>query len=168
MKFKRPNHVTVVAYLALFAALATGGAYAAGKIGSGDIAKNAVKSKHIGKGQVKAADIRTGAVKPRAIAWVFGGADPEFDSQVPKRGFTQVTSGATGAYCLTPSAASGLDPESDPPIITIEYGHSSGNSFTSEWDQGVGDCPDGTYQINTNASDTTNATNDAAFVVIVP
>jgi hypothetical protein len=53
----RAKHGTVVAYLALFAALATGGAYAADKIGSNDIAKNAVKSKHIKKGQVKESDI---------------------------------------------------------------------------------------------------------------
>jgi hypothetical protein len=53
----RGNHGTVVAYLALFAALATGGAYAAGEIGSNDIAKNAVKSKHIKKGQVKESDV---------------------------------------------------------------------------------------------------------------
>jgi hypothetical protein len=53
----RAKHSTVVAYLALVAALATGGAYAADKIGSNDIAKNAVKSKHIAKGQVKQSDV---------------------------------------------------------------------------------------------------------------
>lgn len=47
----------VVAYLALFAALGTGTAYAAEKITSKDIAPNAVKAKHIKNGQVKGADV---------------------------------------------------------------------------------------------------------------
>lgn len=53
----------VASGLALFVALATGGAYAAGNlIGSGDIAKDAIKSKHIGKGQVKSSDLADDAV----------------------------------------------------------------------------------------------------------
>jgi hypothetical protein len=59
----------VAAGLALFVALATGGAYAAGElIGSKDIAKNAVKSKHIGKGQVKGKDLAHGAVTSASVA----------------------------------------------------------------------------------------------------
>lgn len=46
----------VVGYLALFVALGGTGAWAADKITSKDIAKNAVRSKHIKAGQVKAAD----------------------------------------------------------------------------------------------------------------
>jgi CxxC motif-containing protein len=46
----------VIAYLALFVALGAGGAWAADKITSKDIAKNAVRSKHIKDGQVKAKD----------------------------------------------------------------------------------------------------------------
>lgn len=49
----------VVAYMALLVALG-GTAYAAEKIGSGDIKRNAVKSKHVGKGQVKSSDIKDG------------------------------------------------------------------------------------------------------------
>ena len=48
----------VVAYLALFLALGGVGAYAADKVTSKDIAKNAVKSKHI-----KASAVKTGDVK---------------------------------------------------------------------------------------------------------
>jgi hypothetical protein len=40
----RPSHATVVAYLALFIALATGSAVAAKKIGSGQLKKNAVNA----------------------------------------------------------------------------------------------------------------------------
>lgn len=63
-----PSHSTVAAYLALFVALATGGAYAAKLIGPKDIAKNAVKSKHIGKGQVKRADLAANAVTSPTVA----------------------------------------------------------------------------------------------------
>jgi hypothetical protein len=47
----------IVAYLALFVAL-SGTAYAAGKIGSRDIRKGAVKSKQIGDNRVRSKDIR--------------------------------------------------------------------------------------------------------------
>ena len=53
---KRPSHATIVSYLALFVALGGTGAWAAGKVGSGDIAPNAVRSKHIRDGQVKSRD----------------------------------------------------------------------------------------------------------------
>jgi hypothetical protein len=58
----------LVGYLALFIALGLGSAYAADKIGSKDIAKNAVKSKHIAKEQVKTSDLARGAVKSPTVA----------------------------------------------------------------------------------------------------
>lgn len=56
---RRPGHSTVVAYVALFVALA-GGAYAATKIGSGDIKRDAVRAKHIKDGQVGEAELANG------------------------------------------------------------------------------------------------------------
>jgi len=47
VRIRRPGHATVAAYLALVVALGTGGAWAAGKIKAKDIAKNAVRTKHI-------------------------------------------------------------------------------------------------------------------------
>jgi hypothetical protein len=47
VKLRTPTHTTVVAYLALFAALATGGAYAADKITSPEIANNTIRSKDL-------------------------------------------------------------------------------------------------------------------------
>lgn len=64
----RPTYAGVASTLALVLALGMGGAYAASKVGSKDIAKNAVKSKHIQDGQVKAPDLRAGAVKEGKIA----------------------------------------------------------------------------------------------------
>jgi hypothetical protein len=46
-KPRRLSYANVTATIALVAALGMGGAYAADKIGSKDIGKNAVKSKHI-------------------------------------------------------------------------------------------------------------------------
>ena len=50
----------VVAYLALFLALGGVGAYAADKITSKDIAKNAVKSKHVKNDNLKSKDVKDG------------------------------------------------------------------------------------------------------------
>lgn len=47
VRIRRPGHATVAAYLALVVALGTGGAWAAGKITAKDIAKNAVRTKHV-------------------------------------------------------------------------------------------------------------------------
>src|SRR3954451_10820647 len=58
----RPSHGTVVAYVALFMALATGGAWAAGTIGPRDIKDNAIHSRHIKKNAVKTKKIAKGAV----------------------------------------------------------------------------------------------------------
>ena len=51
-----------IAYVALFVALGGTGAYAADRIGSSQIAKNAVAAKHIKDGQVKSADVRDGSL----------------------------------------------------------------------------------------------------------
>jgi len=58
----------VVAYLALFVALCTGSAYAADQITSKDIARNAVKAKHIKDGQVRGAELGAAAVSGDKVA----------------------------------------------------------------------------------------------------
>jgi len=63
---RRVTYANVMSTIAVFAVLAGGGAYAASKIGPGDIAKNAVRAKHVKKKQVRAKHIRNGAVtKPK-------------------------------------------------------------------------------------------------------
>lgn len=61
-RLRRPTHGTVVAYLALFAALGTGGAWAAATVGPKDIQRNAVHSRHIKRNAVKTNKIAQGAV----------------------------------------------------------------------------------------------------------
>ncbi|MGH2954395.1 MAG: hypothetical protein ACRDK9_10335 [Solirubrobacterales bacterium] len=68
MKLRTPSHTTVVAYLALFAALATGGAYAADKIKSADIANNTIKSKDLkNRKAVKGKDVKRDSLGGAAI-----------------------------------------------------------------------------------------------------
>jgi hypothetical protein len=59
---------SIVGYVALFIALGLGSAYAADKIGSKDIAKNAVKAKHIAKGQVKTPKVANGAISDAKLS----------------------------------------------------------------------------------------------------
>lgn len=56
-----------VGYLALFVAL-SGTAWAAHRIGAGDIKRNAVRTRHIKNGQVKTADLGAGAVTGAKVA----------------------------------------------------------------------------------------------------
>jgi hypothetical protein len=56
-RIRRPRHATIVAYLALFAALG-GGAIAATKIGTKQLQPNAVTSPKIAKAAVRAGDIK--------------------------------------------------------------------------------------------------------------
>jgi hypothetical protein len=64
----RATYANVTSTLALVAALATGGAYAADKIGTGDIKRNAVTSSKINNGAVKTEDLARRAVTQRRIA----------------------------------------------------------------------------------------------------
>jgi hypothetical protein len=67
-QWRRPSHATVVAYLALFVALATGSAWAAATIGSNDIKNNAILTRHIKNGAVTTSKLATGAVRTAKLA----------------------------------------------------------------------------------------------------
>jgi hypothetical protein len=99
----------VIAYLALFVALGGTGAWAADKITSNDIARNAIRAKHIRKNAVRTPKIKNGAVTraklaaPTLFAFIrdFGGANTaniEYG-----KGVTAVTddSGNNGHYTVT-------------------------------------------------------------------
>lgn len=98
---RRPSHGTVVAYVALFAAVGTGGAWAAGTVGSHDLARNAVRSRHIGKGQVRTKDLARHAVtrgKLAAHAVTAGKVRPDSltGAQIDESTLTVRPSGAAG------------------------------------------------------------------------
>jgi hypothetical protein len=65
---KHLSYANVMSTFGVFIALGIGSAYAADKIGSKDIAKNAVKSKHIKNEDVRAQDLGKGAVKSNKLA----------------------------------------------------------------------------------------------------
>jgi hypothetical protein len=65
---ERLTYANVMATAAMFIALGLGSAYAADKIGSKDIARNAVKSKHVKGKAVKTKHIAGGAVKKNKLA----------------------------------------------------------------------------------------------------
>lgn len=67
-RLHRPRHATVVAYVAAFLALTTGGAWAAAKVGSKGIKNNAIHSRHIANGSIRARDLHKGAVTGSKIA----------------------------------------------------------------------------------------------------
>lgn len=65
---RRPSHGTIVAYLALFVAVSTGGAWAATKIGASAIKDNAIRSRAIKDGQVKTRDLHRRSVTASKLA----------------------------------------------------------------------------------------------------
>lgn len=68
MRLRRPDHATVVAYLALFIAIAGGTAVAAKKIGPDRLAKNAVTTKKIASGAVTTPKLANDAVTQAKVA----------------------------------------------------------------------------------------------------
>jgi len=63
MRLPRPSHATIVAYLALFVALATGVSWAATKITSSkQISKNVIKAKHVKDGSLGGPDLKDGTI----------------------------------------------------------------------------------------------------------
>jgi hypothetical protein len=169
-KLNLPSHATVAAYLALFGVLAGGSAYAASKIGSDDIKKDAVLSKHIKADQVKASDIAGNGKSFQAVGLVLreSGGGTGFDSdELKERGFESVTNFTEGLYCVVPSG--NLDPAKNPPVITLEYNSSSGENFTAMWDIANGSgCDPGEYNVQTFDAATGDPTDDVSFVIMVP
>lgn len=65
---RRPGHSTVVAYLALFVALATGGAYAVERIGSREVADDSLRSADLrDRKAVKRADVKRDALTGKEV-----------------------------------------------------------------------------------------------------
>lgn len=102
-----------IAYVALIAALSTGTAYAAGKITGADIAKNAVKAKHIKNGQVRGAELATDAVSgDKVAANSITGADVDESTLVGLGGGTGGT-GSPGPSAPGPNSVGSAEVEDD-------------------------------------------------------
>lgn len=72
---RRPSHATVVAYVALLAALG-GSAYAASKVGTKDLKANAVTSPKIDNGTIRAGDVKRFALRSERVP-VGAGSPPD-------------------------------------------------------------------------------------------
>jgi hypothetical protein len=116
---RHPRHATVVAYLALFIALGGVGAYAADKITSKEIKKNAVRSKHIKTGAVGRAALADGGVTSDALAddavtgvkLDDGSLQLKDIAQVVVRGtFSPGSVAAGGCALLDPGSTAGVQP----------------------------------------------------------
>ncbi len=93
-------------------------------------------------------------------------ATPSFDAARTKN-FTAVARPTTGIYCLTPAA--GIDPTNTIAMVSVEWGASSGSDLLVYAENGVFDCPAGTFEIRTyNNFTTPTLTNSVAFQVLVP
>ena len=63
MRLRRPSHTTAVAYVALFGALGTGVTYAAEKIGTADLKRDAVTARKIKDHSVRAGEVKEPIVR---------------------------------------------------------------------------------------------------------
>lgn len=147
-------------------------AWAAATIGTADLKDGAVTSPKIKNGTVRTIDLSKGAKKSlrvRAYATVDSdsgpGATPEFLPGTVVRGFTAVSTYATGAYCLTLDPALGItDTSKLSVLVSAEYGFSAGDQLESYYQ--TESCPDGQIGILTEQA---GAPSDSvAFTVLVP
>jgi hypothetical protein len=146
---RRPSHSTLVSYLALVVALGTGGAYAADKINSSQIARKAVKAKHIAPNAITSSKVApgsllledfapgqipqpppatSGASGPRAYALVDAvscavGAPPQTCQFSQAQGVTQVNRVFLGRYCVT---APGIDSRQTAAAVSLAGGGAGG------------------------------------------
>jgi len=106
----------VCSFLALTVALATGSAYAAASIGSGDIINKSIRSIDIKNGQVKAKDLAAGAVDGSKVAdGTISAADLGVDSVASGEiadnavGASEVATGAIGSAEIADDSITSLD-----------------------------------------------------------
>jgi hypothetical protein len=116
----------------------------------------------------------TGSTGPAGTARAYAlmstpGSEPcEFLSAETKN-FTSCTRPTTGIYCLTPAA--GINPNTSPAFVTVEWGFSSGNSLAAFVEDTnvfgeTDDCGTGAYEVRTY-NFKGEATDSVAFYILV-
>lgn len=168
-----PSPALIVASLAL--ALSLGGvSYAAAKIGTRDIAKNAVTSAKIKNGAIQPVDLGpavTSSIQAMQVrAWANVSVEAAF---IPARtkGFAAVTRPKAGVYCLT-LLDDALDPSTVAPVATVDWDNSSGANLGVYVSKSAHQCPEGadlgvrTYSWKAGAS--SKLANSVAFTIVVP
>ena len=166
-----PSPALVVASLAL--ALSLGGVgYAAAKIGTQEIANDAIISVKVKDHSMRPADLAPAVAKAmqvRAYTSVVVSPTMEIDPTRTK-GFTSVTRPQRGVYCLDLDA--GIDASDTAPVVTVDWDNSSGNNLSAFLSKSAHGCPTGTdLGVRTYAFKAGKAnalTNVVAFTVLVP
>lgn len=124
---RRPAHATVVAYLALFIAVATGGAWAAtqiksskqikrGAVNGSDVKDESLGARDLRRGSVESSEIANDAIGPGAIAddavgpsEIAAGAVGPSEIAAGAVGTAAIVPGAIGANQIAPGAVSGTE-----------------------------------------------------------
>ena len=150
-----------------------GASYAAAKIGTRDIANDAIISVKVKNGAIQPADLGPAVARTmqvRAYTSVVITPTMELDATRTK-GFAAVTRPSTGIYCLTLSDDS-LDASTTAPLVTVDWDNSSGNNLSAFLSKSAHDCPAGTdlgvRTYSFKAGKANALTNIVAFTVLVP
>lgn len=161
-----------MACLALVLSLG-GVSYAAAKIGTRDIANDAIISVKVKDGSIQPADLGPAVAKTmqvRAYTSVVVSPDMEIDTTRSK-GFASVTRPSTGIYCLTLTDTA-LDASRTAPLVTVDWDNSSGNNLSAFLSKSAHACPTGTdlgvRTYSFKAGKANALTNIVAFTVLVP
>lgn len=175
---KSVSYANVTATLALLLALSAGTVYAVDKIGSSEIAKNAIKSKHVKRDSLKGADINEstlGQVPAAASATTAGSAEsanPEAFAHVLANGdidaanskgmgSADVTISDVSQYCFTslPFAPRGAQ-------VTQDYHDATDYAVLQLGLGGIQGCPSGTQAFvwSTDAHSTGNSAPTNFFI----
>lgn len=168
-----PSPALVVATLALVLSV-SGVSYAAVKITTRDIAKDAVVSTKIKDGTIQPADlgpaVTSGIQSMQVRAWANVSVEAEL---IPARtkGFATVTRPRNGVYCLTLTDPT-LDPATVAPVATVDWDNSSGANLGVYVSKSAHQCPEGsdlgvrTYSWTAGAN--SKLANTVAFTIVVP
>jgi hypothetical protein len=162
----------LVAGLALV--LSMGGvSYATTKVGTRDLAADAVTSPKIKDGAVRAADLDpalTSSMKVRAYADVVVSPDLALD---PDRtvGIATVKRPKAGIYCLTFTDPA-LDSATTAPVVSVDWDNSSGSNLAAYVSKSADKCPAGTdlgvRTFSFTAGESYKPANTVAFTLVVP
>ena len=161
-----------MASLALVLSLG-GVSYAAAKIGTRDIANNAIISVKVKDGSIQPADLGPSVARTmqvRAYTSVVISPTMALDTTRTK-GFATVTRPSTGIYCLNLSDT-GLDISNTAPQVSVDWDNSSGNNLSAFVSKSAHDCPAGTdlgvRTYSFKAGKANALSNIVAFTVLVP
>ena len=169
-----PSPALLVACLALVISMG-GVSYAATRIGTKDIANNAITSVKIRDGAVGPADLSQASrdtLSVRAYGYVpWKGDDVVALEAARTRGFSSVTRPLTGVYCLTLTDAR-IDPKTVAPIVTVDWDKSAGANLTAYVSVSAAGCPEGSdlavRTFSFVAGKPYKPSNTVGFTVLVP